>query len=380
MHKKTSNVSIVLYRNIAISFIVLSLAIATTIFYVTFSWSTIIVTPAKIPISDSFIVTVGKNQTSVIEGALAGRVIQTSLDGEGTFSSSGKKRKTQKARGVMTIINTTSNAQPLRATTRLLSDTSVLFRTEAFVIVPARGRVSVPVIADKEGSVTTDRISKFTLPGLWPGLQTSIYGTALTLSGEGEEQISFVAQDDLERAKKELTEKLNNKFSLLLSIPDASFQPKKSVKIIDIAAHEVIASHTVGEETPEFKMKTKALFTAVVFDDEDSMALVRDRMKNQLGIGYEFVFTNKDRITYAIKSIDASKHTAQVTFSVDASKVRGQDSAQFAKSNLSGLSEREIKEHFITFGDIESVEVRFYPFWVKRAPLLIDHIHILFQN
>src|SRR3989338_1272224 len=196
-HNKSPHMKSSLYRNIAISFIILSVAIAVTIFYVTFSWATIVISPQKMSISDSFTVTVGKAPTSLVGETLFGRAIQTLLDGEGTFSSTAKESKKQKARGTVTIVNTTGNAQPLRATTRLLTPDGFLFRTESFVTVPAKGKVNVPISADKEGSIDGVSLTRFTIPGLWQGLQSNIYGQDFVLGSSGEEEVSIVTKEDI---------------------------------------------------------------------------------------------------------------------------------------------------------------------------------------
>ncbi len=379
-YKKNPHIKTSLYRNIAISFIVLSIAIAVTIFYVTFSWATIIISPQKISLSDSFTVTVGKTPTSFVEDKLFGRAIQTTLDGSGNFSATAKESTKQKAHGTITIINTTANSQPLRATTRLLTKDGFLFRTESFVTVPAKGTVNVPVVADTEGSIEGVDLSHFTIPGLWQGLQSSIYGQDFAGNTKGEQEISIVTQADIDRAKDEVLKKIKEKFSLLLDIPDGKFQPKKAVKISDVVVKEFSSSHTAGDKVKDFTVSIKALGTGVVFDESESMAFMKERAKNQLGIGYEFVFGQEDRVSQTLENFNAATQEAQIRFDVVAGKVRGEDTGQFVKSNLAGLSKSQIKEYFASYGDIAAVDVRYYPFWVQRAPLLTDHIHILFQK
>lgn len=381
MHsQRVSPIKTSLYRNIAISFIILSIAIAVTIFYVTFSWATIIISPQKISLTDSFSVKVGKTPTSVTEEQLFGRAVQTMLDGEGTFSATSKESTKQRARGTVTIVNNTANAQPLRATTRLLTPDGFLFRTESFVSAPAKGKVTVPVIADKEGSVEGLSLTRLTIPGLWQGLQSSIYGQDFSVQTKGEEEVSLVTQEDIDRAKDEVLKKVKDKFSLLLDIPDTTFQPKKAVKISDVIVKEFTSTQKAGDKAKNFTVTLKVLGTGVVFDESESMALLKERAKSQLGIGYEFSFGEGDRVSYSLKEFDTVNSEAHVQLDVEAGKVRGEDPSQFVKSNLVGLSKNQLKEYFASYGDIADADVRFYPFWVQRAPLLTDHIHILFQK
>ena len=378
-HKKPGIVKTALYRNIAISFIVLSVAIAATIFYVTFSWTTVIITPQKLQLSDSFSIVATANPISGSQDSLKARVLRLPLSGDGTFNPSKQESVKRKSRGVVTIVNTSTKNQPLRATTRLLTKDNVLFRIQKFVDVPAGGAVEVAVQADQEGAVRTD-MSRLTIPGLWVGLQDKIYAKDFREEQSGEGLIASVTQEDIDRAKGELSKKLEQKLQLLADIPDAAFQPKKAVKLLNLASIEATASHKPGDETDAFSVSVKALGTAVVFDESDMLSLVRNRIQQQLGIGYEFVFTDEDTLSYTVESFNEKQNEAQVSVSVQAGKVRTEDTTQINRKNLVGLSKAQIKEYFASYGDIGSVTVNFYPFWVQRAPLLTDHIHILFQK
>lgn len=79
------------------------------------------------------------------------------------------------ATGTVTLVNETGAAQPLVATTRLLSEGGVLFRLRDRVTVPAGGTVEAAVYADQPGPSGDIGPSRFTIPGLSPALQASIY-------------------------------------------------------------------------------------------------------------------------------------------------------------------------------------------------------------
>lgn len=380
-HSKVKNS---LFRNIAISFIVLSIAIAATIFYVTFSWATIVLVPKRIPVTDEFAVTVGTvgvgEKQENAELAIPGKIIMVDLTGDGTFNPSEKKHITRKASGTIKIVNRSSSSQPLRATTRLLTKDNILFRTTEFVSVPALGSADVAVVADKPGSLEGVDLSRLTIPGLWSGLQDKIYGTKLTLESSGDADVFIVTQEDIDRAKALVLDKLKKKFALLMDIPDATFQPKRAYKLVDVVEKNAVISHQVGDETERFTVTMNVEARGAVFDEQDIINHLKQRMSTMFGPGQEFIFSDADLLSYTITAFDKITNTAVIRAAAEGNKVRSEDTTQFNRANLIGLDKTAVQQYFAVYDDIASVDVRFYPFWVNRTPMLLDHIHILFQK
>ena len=83
-----------------------------------------------------------------------------------------------KAAGTVTVMNTTSSARALVATTRFLSQDGVLFRLDRAVTIPAGGQADAPVTADQPGAPGDIGPGRFTIPGLSAALQQQIYGVS----------------------------------------------------------------------------------------------------------------------------------------------------------------------------------------------------------
>lgn len=370
-----------LYRNIAISFIVLSVAIAATIFYVTFSWATITIVPERIPVTDEFSIAVGTQEKNDLNtDVIPGKVITIELNGDGTFNPTEKRHVTRKASGTITVVNSSSRSQPLQATTRLLTKSHMLFRTTEFITVPAGGSADVPVVADKPGSLEGIDTGRLTIPGLWSGLQDKIYGTKLKFTASGDNDVLVVTQDDIDRAKTLVLDKLKKKFALLMDIPDAVFQPKRPYKLVDLVEKEAVVSHNAGDETERFSVTLTVEARGLVFDEQDIIDRLKQRMAGTLAPGHEFIFDTTDTLSYLLESFDSMTNTAVVRVNAGGNKIRSEDTSQFNRANLIGQTKEQVMQFFAVYDDIASVDVRFYPFWVQRTPMLIDHIHILFQK
>ncbi len=102
------------------------------------------------------------------------------------------------AKGEVEIVNESGNAQTLVATTRFLSADGVVFRLDARVVVPARGRVKAAFTADQAGPQGDVPAGRFTIPGLPAATQQVVYGltSAPTSGGLTYEGAPFT-EDDL---------------------------------------------------------------------------------------------------------------------------------------------------------------------------------------
>ena len=106
---------------------------------------------------------------------LPGEVVESAGIGKSEKEIHATRVVAGRAGGMVTIINTTSRAQPLVATTRLLSSNGILFRITKSVVVPARGQVRVAAAADAIGAAGDIEPTRWTIPGLSRVLQQLIY-------------------------------------------------------------------------------------------------------------------------------------------------------------------------------------------------------------
>src|SRR3989338_2994289 len=131
-----------IYRKIAISFVVLTVLLVGVIVFFSLAKATVAITPKQELKSAEFLVTVSKNPGNA-PGTLQGNYEEKVVEDEGQFEATGVTEKSGRAQGKVMLTNTTSIAQPLVATTRLLSPEGVLFRMKAGATVPANGKVEV---------------------------------------------------------------------------------------------------------------------------------------------------------------------------------------------------------------------------------------------
>lgn len=101
--------------------------------------------------------------------AVPGRLLEVATTTAVTVDvprATGTADATAKARGTVTLRNSSGSPQPLVATTRLLSPDNVLFRLDSSTVVPANGQVEAQVTADVAGPGGAIAPTTFTIPGL----------------------------------------------------------------------------------------------------------------------------------------------------------------------------------------------------------------------
>ncbi len=201
-------VSVVMYRRIAITFVIIVALVLALVLYLSTVKAVIKVEPVATNISSSTILLAAPGAMG--ESSVPGDVVVGTLGKTRTFESGddGKKEVVGVAKGVVTLVNDMSSSQPLVATTRLLSPENVLFRLENAVTVPANGTVTAEVYADQEGAGSDIGATSFTIPGLSIAKQELVYARSDDSMSGGMSFVSVVTQDMIDDAAERLKEEL----------------------------------------------------------------------------------------------------------------------------------------------------------------------------
>ncbi len=367
------------YNTIAMSFIVISLIVVAAVFYVTFSWATIILTQEK-QVSRRTVTIQVADTTNNEQGVLQGKVVTQEMDAQGTFTPEESSSLIQKVQGIIVVVNATAKAQPLRETTRLLSSDNTLFRTTEYVVVPAKGSIRVSVIADEEGEVSPSLSNaRFTLPGLWPGLQASIYGQGFEASSGGLKHVYTLSQNDIERASHELDIQLQEKFS---SVSESQFavKPQSLKSIISSKVLTQSSDKPLGSTTDTFTYAVKEQLTGIFFDEYAARTYIEEVLKKELPSGYQLVPLDMNSLEYSLEDIDRQTSKATLTVRLLAGQMKSTEYLSLEKRSLTSKTINQVVSYFQDMPGITNVHVRFYPFWVTRTPLLHDHINIIVEN
>ncbi|MDP2737098.1 MAG: hypothetical protein Q8O59_04985 [bacterium] len=365
-----------IYRKIAFSFIVLTLILVAAVLYFGFSKLTIVIIPAQEKIIDSSTVEVVSQASgfNLAPGQIYGVVKQVPVEQSREFSASGKEVLGEEVTGKVTIINNYIKNQPLVATTRLLSSDGKLFRLKDTVNVAAGGRVEVLVYADISKPEMAVGPGKFTIPGLWAGIQDKIYAESQEPMKYSQKIKYIIGQNDIDNAVSQL------KNDLLANAKNQVGQAYKdyaqALFAVDNNSVTQEVSGKVGEEKEKFSIKMKTMVTVVAFNDDEVYNQVKANMATMLADDKEVSKFDKQDISYALESFNIIEATAMVNVDSEAKATLKNSAKVIKKNNLAGLNYEQLKVYLNSLPEVAGYQIKFFPSFVKKAPNLIDRIEV----
>ncbi len=362
-----------IYRKIAVSFVVLTVLLLGIIVFFSLAKGTVLVTPKKELKSAEFLVTV-KEAPVDGSGMIKGRHEETVVEEEGQFEATGATEKPGRSEGSVTLTNTTSAPQPLVATTRLLSPDGILFRMKKAATVPAKGLVEVEVYADATGSASDIGPAKFTIPGLNSVKQSLIYGESKSAMTGGAQTFRSVTGDDLEKAKIEVVEKATKKVQADF---DASPEAALGGVVIQSEAISVTVDAKKGDERQTFSVKVQVKAQIVSYDKAALATIAQGKVLQNVPADRDVVAFHGDTMVVRFKQV--TKETGEVQLQVYADvEVRiNATSPILDPVKIAGMLPEEAAQYLKSFDAVEDIEVRLFPSWQKRIPTMPDRIRMV---
>jgi len=366
-----------LYRRIAFTFIILTVALLGLVAYLSFVKAEIKIYTDGIAVDTNFNIDVveenpGPNQA---EGKFDERTYEKTKE----FSPSGEGvTELAKAGGEVVIFNKHSSDQPLVATTRLLAADGKLFRIDSTVNVPAGGEVKVMAHADEEGPEYEIGPTKFTIPGLWAGLQEKIYAESKEPMTGGTITKSVVSEADLERSENDLTAEIFNAAKEEMS--SANVDPRFSEGVFTYEITEKVSDTKPGDETDKFNVKIIMKVTGVFYNPVQMEKIMIAKIEEDVGPGYVIGEIDKENSSLEIESIDQEAGIANLAVHAVANALIKDSSDALKKDRLTGLKVKEAEIYLMGLPEVNGVEIKTHPFWVTRLPKLEDHIEYIIVN
>ncbi|MFA6306214.1 MAG: hypothetical protein WCV70_00405 [Patescibacteria group bacterium] len=367
------------YRKIAFSFIVLTLLLVAAVLYFGLAKLTIVIIPAQEKITDSSTIEVLDNEAGAALAALGqdqiyGVVKQVPVELSREFSASGKEILGEEVAGKVTIINDYIKNQPLVATTRLLSSDNKLFRLKNTVNVPAGGRVEAEIYADTAKPEMAVGPGKFTIPGLWAGLQDKIYAQSQAPMAYSQKVKYIIGQSDIDNAVSQLkNDLLANAKS---QVEEAYRDYDQSIFAVDNNSVTQEVNGKVGEAKEKFTIKMKTMVTVVAFNDDEIYNQIKAKLAAALADDKEVSKFDKQDMSYALASFDISRGSAMVNIDSMAQAALKDSAKIIKKNNLTGLDYEQLKTYLNGLPEVAGYQIDFFPSFVKKAPNLVDRIEI----
>ncbi len=368
-----------LYRNIGISFLVLTCLIVVGVLWVSS-------VRARVTVKVRYDVKQLQGAVEVAktpeQGQLQGRVVQKSFEKIQEFAV--KEDATVQipddvqVRGTVKIINNYSKEQALVKTTRLLTSDGRLYRIDKSVTVPAGQSVTVPAYSDKNGKeYILPAGTKFTIPGLWIDLQKYIYAESVSGFSGGEQSAKIVTTLDVSEAQKALEDAVFEQAKQALrteaGVPD-DWDAIYSKKMV-----EKKTNVNPGQQSDQFLASVKMDVAAVFYPKQDMEALVRERLKDGLPDGREIVNFDPSLVVYKLDQFDVANETAKISISAKSSTRLTENSPALSKDAIAGLSIQDAEKKLNDVDGVEKVDIQIKPSWIGKLPNMKDKIEMVIQ-
>lgn len=371
-----------MYRNIALLFIITTIFGIFCVGYFVFGKARIIITPAFQKISSNSIVTIKDvSETGAPDSALVrGKIYEFEIEETLSAEVMGSKIILDEGIGSVTLVNNYSQDQALVATTRLLASDGTLLRLQEKVLVPKGGKVSARVYPDKPEQFTELKPTKLLIPGLWKDLQDKIFAEVTDTLKKGGRKVSIVSEQDISGLEKKILEKIDEKavseLKKKLIEEESSHNELLQKEIFQKEILEKNISGSVGEERKSIDARAKAKIIAIVFDEISIINLMKKNLSSTLSAGKELTDIDPESLTYSVDKLDGLENSANIKVYAEGKASVVSENNIFDKARILGLSEQDVINHFKEFREVEGVEIKFFPSWLKRIPRLEDRVTI----
>ncbi len=371
--QRPSAIPLVLYRRIAISFVVIVAAALASVLYLSTMQAVIIVDSTQSPITAELVL--HTREVPVSDGQIKAQIFERTIGKTKSFvpSAEGAEEVVGTATGKVTIHSTASFNQPLVKTTRLLTGDGKLFRLSSGVTVPAGGSVEAGVYADVDGKEGDIGPTRFSIPGLSEVRQKLIYAESSDAFVGGVSTISVVSEDELENAAKVVEQELVDEAQQVMK---AEMDQEFSGESLSIEVTQKEFSIKPNTQADKFDVTMTLKIGAVYYDRAAAENIAVRKLYEGLGKGQAFTNVLSDEMKVEVQQFSQSTGRAVIHVSLSGQTITSKTSAALGVSRFVGMTEEEVRQLLLQEEVAESVDVEFFPFWVRRVPRLKDHIYI----
>lgn len=312
-----------------------------------------------------------------------------------SFKATGEEMiSNQKASGTIKIFNEYgTEEQSLVATTRFLSEDGKLFRLSEGVTIPGAkkegetlvpGEIEARIVADKPGEEFNIGPTKFTIPGFQDsGLEkyNKFYAkseNAMTGGGKEETKSNSVTEEDIQKAKTQLLNELNQ------STVEKIKEKVGSEKIIledAVNKEEAIykISNSPGDVAESFQMTVQMKVSALVFSDKEIKkivsAMITERENKEARI-------DEESISLDFGKADPNFRTGLINIKFHAkAELVPEINTEEIKSNILGKNEEYLKNYLSAFPEIDGASIEYWPSFLKgRIPYQAKRVEVRLDN
>lgn len=288
-----------------------------------------------------------------------------------------------KAAGTVVLVNRTTEEQPIRENSRLVTSDNHLFYMQKFAILPpaeggAPSETAVAIEAAEPGSEGNISSGRLNFAALDPSSQSVVYGEVRQpLSGGSGEEVKIIKDSDLAQARaaaglaarQKVEEEIRNQLKDGWQILEESWQTEFS---------EFSSDGEKDKQAETINYSGQVLVRVMSYEDASLTNYLEAALEARLDENY-MLFPGPISFTKSVDSIDWEKPAAEMTVRVTHTTVPD-FSLQTLRDKLAGRSQSEAVNYLNGLKGVKSVSVDLSPFWVKKIPRIDSRINIDFRS
>jgi len=241
-----------------------------------------------------------------------------------------------------------------------------IFVLDNDTVAVAEGEVTATVAAKNKGIAGNIppgrfyflRMSKWNRERIWAENEENFSG--------GEIETKIVSADDVAHATQSTAEELGKQ-----EIQKMSGQVPADSKLSPALTRvEILESRTsVAPETPaeNFDMFVRGKISTIAYNEKDLRDTAIEKFKSQISINQEISEIDEENIKYELSDIGGADGKAEVKVIVSAVLTPKLPSKILDKKSIIGYNAAALQERYAKFPEIDSIDVKFFPFWVKSV-------------
>ena len=359
------------YKFVALGFLFVTVLLLGLIVFMSSKRATITILTRPEPIETTFSIQVGDGAASKLSGVVTSTVVSV----EKSYNPRGVREEAGVAKGVVTLYNDSSRAQPLVATTRLLTPDGVLFRMSEGATVPPNGSIKANVYADQEGVTGNIGPSDFTIPGLGTARQKEVYAKSVSDMTGGIAYVGVVSQKDVVSAEVDLEAALEEAGGDKL----AALYPGKEL-VYKVINTNITTDVEIGSEVDGFTLSGSARVVGAFYDQSELQTFAVDHLEKQVVGTSESVHESNNAPSAIIEKADETSGVATLGVSYSGLVSLDPNSKDLQRIMFYGKTEDEVRRYVLSLDHVSGVEVRFRPVWNTSVPHVADHVNIVVRQ
>ncbi|MEX0650047.1 MAG: baseplate J/gp47 family protein [Candidatus Andersenbacteria bacterium] len=314
------------------------------------------------------------NRTTADPNVIPGTSFEQDITVNGTNPVISSQVVGEKASGVVTLVNQTSQEQPIREQSRLITKDGVLFLMQKHAILQPNSTATVEVEAAEPGPQGNIESGRLTFAALDASAASVLYAEVnRPITGGSGDKVLVVQESDLGQAREAAGAAARQKAE-----EEIRRQLPKGWVILEESwsaeAAQFNTSAAVGQQIDAVAYDGTMNVRVMAYEEAVLKERLQAALESRLDEDY-MLFPGPISFTKSVDSIDWDKGEGNLTVRVTHTTVPN-FSLDTLKEKLAGRPQDEAEGYLQGLRGVESASIDLWPFWVRSIPRIDQRVEL----